>query len=88
MPFRLSVPAGDTARVGLGDVVGRGRDAVILDHGEGLVLRRPLSTRMMDVEARVMAWVHEHGYPSPRLVAPKVRAFIAALERALGELST
>ncbi|GEO39504.1 LysR family transcriptional regulator [Skermanella aerolata] len=27
-------------------------------------------------------------YPSPRLVAPKVRAFIAALERALGELST
>lgn len=68
MPFRLSVPAGDTARVGLGDVVGRGRDAVILDHGDGLVLRRPLETRMMDVEARVMAWVHEHGYPSPRLV--------------------
>ena len=54
--------------MGLGDVVGRGRDAVILDHGDGLVLRRPLETRMMDVEARVMAWVHEHGYPSPRLV--------------------
>jgi hypothetical protein len=49
MPFRLSVPAGDTARVGLGDVVGRGPDAVILDHGDGLVLRRPLETRMMGV---------------------------------------
>lgn len=68
MRFRLSVPGGDTALVAVGDVIGRGRDAVILDHGPGLVLRQPLETRRMDQEVEVMRWVHERGYPSPRLV--------------------
>ncbi|MGI8524059.1 MAG: phosphotransferase [Nocardioides sp.] len=52
----------------MGDVIGRGRDAEILDHGPGLVLRHPLRPRSLSHEAGVMRWLTEHGYPSPRVV--------------------
>jgi aminoglycoside phosphotransferase (APT) family kinase protein len=51
-----------------GEVVGRGRDAEIVDAGPGLVLRRPLRGRPSGQEAEVMRWVADHGYPAPRVV--------------------
>lgn len=51
-----------------GDVIGRGRDAEIVDAGPGLVLRRLLQPRPGGQEADVMRWVVDHGYPAPRVV--------------------
>jgi aminoglycoside phosphotransferase (APT) family kinase protein len=51
-----------------GDVIGRGRDAEIVDAGPGLVLRRQLKPRAGGHEAEVMRWVVRHGYPAPRVV--------------------
>lgn len=55
-------------RMAKGDVIGRGRDAVIVDHGPGLVLRRPLRPRAVSREIAVMRWLDERGYPSPRVI--------------------
>jgi len=52
----------------LGDVIARGRDTEIVDHGPGLVLRRPMVPRSMAQEAAVMRWVHDQGYPCPAAV--------------------
>jgi aminoglycoside phosphotransferase (APT) family kinase protein len=49
----------------VGEVIARGRDTEIIDHGDGLVLRRPMVPRSMDREAAVMRWVHDQGYPCP-----------------------
>lgn len=51
-----------------GDVIGRGRDAEIVDAGPGLVLRKLLRPRPNGQEAEVMRWVVDHGYPAPRVV--------------------
>jgi aminoglycoside phosphotransferase (APT) family kinase protein len=51
-----------------GDVIGRGRDAEIVDAGPGLVLRRLIRPRPTGQEAEVMRWVVDHGYPAPRVV--------------------
>jgi aminoglycoside phosphotransferase (APT) family kinase protein len=49
----------------MGDVIAAGRDTEIVDHGPGLVLRRPMVARPMHREAAVMRWVHDQGYPCP-----------------------
>ncbi len=49
-------------------MIARGRDTEILDHGPGLVLRRPLVPRPMTTEAAVMTWVRDQGYPCPEVV--------------------
>jgi aminoglycoside phosphotransferase (APT) family kinase protein len=54
--------------VGSGAVVAEGRDTEIVDHGPGLVLRRPKRPRPLDAEAAIMRWVVEHGYPCPKVV--------------------
>ena len=48
-----------------GEVIAKGRDTEIVDHGPGLVLRRPMVPRSMAQEAAVMGWVHGQGYPCP-----------------------
>jgi aminoglycoside phosphotransferase (APT) family kinase protein len=52
----------------IGEVIGRGRDAEIVDAGPGLVLRRLLRPRPTGQEVEVMRWVVAHGYPAPRVV--------------------
>jgi hypothetical protein len=59
---------GKNALMAEGDVIGRGRDAEILDAGPGLVLRKLLKPRPSGQEAEVMRWVVNHGYPAPRVV--------------------
>jgi aminoglycoside phosphotransferase (APT) family kinase protein len=49
----------------VGEVIAAGRDTEIVDHGPGLVLRRPMVPRPMHREAAVMQWVHDQGYPCP-----------------------
>jgi aminoglycoside phosphotransferase (APT) family kinase protein len=49
-------------------VIAQGRDTEILDHGPGLVLRRPRVARSMASEAAVMTWVRAQGYPCPEVV--------------------
>jgi aminoglycoside phosphotransferase (APT) family kinase protein len=51
-----------------GEVIGRGRDAEIVDAGPGLVLRRLIRPRPGRHEAEVMRWVVDHGYPAPRVI--------------------
>src|SRR6266446_6342656 len=50
-------------------VLASGRDSDILDYGAGLVLRCSRNGRSLEMEARVMRHLIEHGYPAPRLEA-------------------
>jgi len=42
-----------------------GRDADIFEYGPGLVLRRTRAGRSVADEARIMAYLHDQGYPVP-----------------------
>ena len=42
-----------------------GRDCDVFDAGPGRVLRRAKDGRSMEHEAQVMAWVRDHGVPTP-----------------------
>lgn len=48
-----------------GPLLARGREADIFEYGPGLVLRRSREGRSMALEARVMAFLAEQGYPVP-----------------------
>src|SRR6516225_6462261 len=48
-----------------GPLLAAGRDADIFDYGPGLVLRRSRDGRSIAHEARIMAYLHERGYPVP-----------------------
>jgi len=50
-----------------GTVIGRGRDAEIVDLGGGRVLRRFRGPRRLDAEARLMRLVRDAGYPAPEV---------------------
>lgn len=50
-----------------GALLASGRDADIYEHGPGLVLRRSKHGRSMAGEGRIMAYLHEHGYPVPAI---------------------
>jgi aminoglycoside phosphotransferase (APT) family kinase protein len=50
-----------------GPLLASGRDADIFEYGDGLVLRRSRGGRSMAVEARVMEFVREHGFPAPKV---------------------
>jgi aminoglycoside phosphotransferase (APT) family kinase protein len=47
--------------------IAAGRDADIFDAGPGLVRRRTRDHRSQELEARVMEWVVDHGYPAPKV---------------------
>jgi aminoglycoside phosphotransferase (APT) family kinase protein len=51
----------------IGPKIAEGRDSEIFEHGPGTVLRVPFDGRSLEAEARVMAHVHELGYPVPRV---------------------
>jgi aminoglycoside phosphotransferase (APT) family kinase protein len=50
-----------------GELLASGRDADIFECGPGLVLRRSRNARSLAAEARVMTYLHEQGYPVPRI---------------------
>lgn len=51
----------------VGPIVASGRDGDIYEYGPGLVLRRTKRPRVIEHEARVMAYAAEHGYPVPKV---------------------
>lgn len=50
-----------------GPLIASGRDSDIFEYGEGLVLRRSRGGRSMAIEARVMEFVRERGFPAPKV---------------------
>lgn len=50
-----------------GPLLASGRDSDIFEYGEGLVLRRARNGRSLSVEARVMEYVRDHGFPAPKV---------------------
>ena len=47
--------------------IGEGRDADVFDLGDGTVLRRYRHDQSTETEGRLMRWLHEAGYPVPRV---------------------
>ncbi|HLK46469.1 MAG TPA: phosphotransferase [Acidimicrobiales bacterium] len=50
-----------------GPLLASGRDADIFEYGPGRVLRRARDGRSLRDEASTMAYLHDHGYPVPRV---------------------
>jgi aminoglycoside phosphotransferase (APT) family kinase protein len=50
-----------------GPLLASGRDGDIFEFGPGLVLRRAKSGRVIEAEARTIAYANEHGYPVPKI---------------------
>ena len=50
-----------------GRLLASGRDGDIFEYGPGLVLRRAKSGRVIEGEAKNIAYVREHGYPAPEI---------------------
>lgn len=50
-----------------GPLLASGRDSDIFEYGDGLVLRRSRAGRSLSVEARVMQYVRDHGFPAPKV---------------------
>ncbi|MGO9877454.1 MAG: phosphotransferase [Acidimicrobiia bacterium] len=50
-----------------GQRLASGRDGDIFEYGPGLVLRRTRNGRVIEREARTMAYAREHGYPVPQI---------------------
>jgi hypothetical protein len=50
-----------------GPLLASGRDGDIFEFGPGRVLRRAKSGRVIEGEARIIAYAREHGYPVPEI---------------------
>src|SRR6478736_1074140 len=50
-----------------GPLLASGRDGDIYEFGPGLVLRRAKSGRVIEREAKIIAYAREHGYPVPQI---------------------
>ena len=50
-----------------GPLIASGRDGDIYEFGPGLVLRARKSGRVIEGEARIIAYAREHGYPVPEI---------------------
>lgn len=53
-----------------------GRAAEVFDLGDGTVLRRYRSDHDTALEARLMRWLHDGGYPVPRVLAASGREMV------------
>ena len=60
----------------VGPLLASGRDGDIFEFGTGRVLRRAKSGRVIEGEARTIAYAREHGYPVPEIY--EVRAGVLA----------
>ncbi len=69
-----------------GRLVASGRDGDIYEFGPGLVLRRTKRGRVIEHEARVMAYAAEHGYPVPHIHEVRAGGTEIVMERLDGPM--
>jgi aminoglycoside phosphotransferase (APT) family kinase protein len=69
-----------------GPLLASGRDGDIFELGPGLVLRRAKSGRVIEHEARVIAYAHEHGYPVPEIHEVRAGGTEIVMERIEGPM--
>jgi aminoglycoside phosphotransferase (APT) family kinase protein len=63
-----------------------GRDGDIFEFGPGLVLRRAKSGRVIEGEARTIAYAGEHGYPVPKIHEVRAGGTEIVMERIEGPM--
>lgn len=64
------------------ELIASGRDCDVYDAGPGLVLRRTKDGRSIEHEGRLMAYLHEQGYPVPRV--ERAEGYDVVMERIEG----
>src|SRR3984893_14206917 len=69
-----------------GPLLESGRDGDIFEFGPGLVLRRARSGRVIEGEARVIAYAREHGYPVPEIHGVRSGGTEIVMERIEGPM--
>jgi serine/threonine protein kinase len=69
-----------------GPLLASGRDGDIFEFGPGLVLRRAKNGRVIEGEARIMAYAREHGYPVPEIHDVRAGGTEIVMERIAGPM--
>ena len=69
-----------------GPLLASGRDGDIFEFGPGLVLRRAKSGRVIEGEARTIAYAGEHGYPVPKIHEVRAGGTEIVMERIDGPM--
>ncbi len=69
-----------------GRLIASGRDGDIFEFGPGLVLRRAKSGRVIEGEARIIAYAREHGYPVPEIHEVRAGGTEIVMERIDGPM--
>jgi tRNA A-37 threonylcarbamoyl transferase component Bud32 len=69
-----------------GPLLASGRDGDIFEFGPGLVLRRAKNGRVIEGEARTIAYAREHGYPVPEIHEVRAGGTEIVMERIEGPM--
>jgi tRNA A-37 threonylcarbamoyl transferase component Bud32 len=69
-----------------GPLLASGRDGDIYEFGPGRVLRRTKTGRVIEGEARTIAYAREHGYPAPEVYEVRAGGTEIVMERLDGPL--
>ena len=69
-----------------GPLLASGRDGDIFEFGPGRVLRRTKHGRVIEAEARAIAYAREHGYPAPEIYEVRAGGTEIVMERLDGPL--
>jgi aminoglycoside phosphotransferase (APT) family kinase protein len=69
-----------------GPLIASGRDGDIFEFGPGLVLRRTKDGRVIEGEARTIAYAREHGYPVPAIHEVRAGGTEIVMERINGPM--
>jgi aminoglycoside phosphotransferase (APT) family kinase protein len=69
-----------------GPLLASGRDGDIFEFGPGRVLRRAKNGRVIEAEARTIAYAREHGYPAPEIYEVRAGGTEIVMERLDGPL--
>jgi len=68
------------------ELLASGRDADVFAYAPGLVLRKARSGRSLELEARTMRFMAEHGYPVPRVDEVRADGTEMVMERVDGPI--
>jgi len=69
-----------------GRLLASGRDGDIFEFGPGLVLRRAKNGRVIESEARTIAYARDHGYPVPKIHDVRAGGTEIVMERIEGPM--
>jgi aminoglycoside phosphotransferase (APT) family kinase protein len=69
-----------------GPLLASGRDGDIFEFGPGLVLRKAKNGRVIEDEARTIAYAREHGYPVPKIHDVRAGGTEIVMERIEGPM--